>query len=223
MRAKLSPEEKAARRYARTVSNFERKHGEGSWTRLLGMYEEGRSFQAIASCFGVSHQAIREMLIRTGIHTAESTLRRRRIRQEARRMDEDDLKRQMDEILHKAAYDERYWSRRGQLSLETIRKEMGLSTGRWYKFVKKYPAPYGRVEVVLRYGMGQDPRTYLCEQYESGKPIVEIAASLEGVGVSPTTLHRYMRYLDIPMRTISEARLIRRRKPRVRELASNPK
>jgi AraC-like DNA-binding protein len=207
---KLSPEEKTARRYARTVANFERKHGAGSWNRLLQMYEEGKSFQEIASCFGVSHQAIREMLIRTGIHTPEGTLRRRRIRQTTRRVDEQDLKRRMDEILRKAAYDGRYWSRRGQLSLETVRKELGLSTGRWYKFIKSYPPPHGRVEVVLRYGMGKDPKTYLQEQYESGKPIAEIAAGLEGVGVSPTTLHRYMRYLGIPMRTISEARLIRR-------------
>ena len=98
MSTKLSPEEKTARRYARTVANFERKHGEGGWDRLLHMYEEGKSFQEIASCFGVSHQAIRETLIRTGIHTPEGTLRRRRIRQKARRMDEEDLKRRMDEF-----------------------------------------------------------------------------------------------------------------------------
>jgi len=215
MRAKLSPDEKVERRRTRTVANFERKHGQGSWTRLLEMYDAGQSFQEIANGFDVSHQAIREMLIRTGIHTAESTLRRRRIRQRSRRMDEENLKQRMDEILQKAARDESYWSRRGQLSLEAIRKELKLSAGRWYKFIKKYPPPHGRVEVVVRYGMGKDPRSYLQEQYESGRPIAEIAARLEGVGVSPTTLHRYMRYLNIPMRTISEARLIRRqRKPR---------
>lgn len=212
MRLKLGPEEKIERRRARTVAHFERKHGEGSWGRLLQMYEGGKSFQEMADDFGVSHQAIREMLIRTGIHTAESTLRRRQIRQQSRRMDETALKRRMDEILCKAAHDDRYWSRRGQLSLEAIRKELGLSTGRWYQFIKKYPPPYGRVEVVLRHGMGLDPKAYLREQYESGRPIAEIAADLEGVGVSPTTLHRYMRYLGIPMRTISEARLIRRQR-----------
>ncbi|MBU0491615.1 MAG: hypothetical protein KKA73_06425 [Chloroflexi bacterium] len=210
MRAQQSPEEKAARRRARTKINFDRKHGEGSWDRLLEMYRTGQSFQEIASCFEVSHQAIREMLIRTQVHTAESTLRRRRIRQESRRMDERELEERMNAILRQAAYDDAYWSRRGQLSLEMVRKELGLSAGRWYKFIKKYPPPYGRVEVVVRYGMGHDPKTYLQGLYENGMPIADIAASLDGVGVSPTTLHRYMRHLGIPMRTISEARLIRR-------------
>ncbi len=212
MRQRLNPEDKAERRRARTVANFERKHGAGSWERLLRLYEDGESFQELANNFGVSHQAIREMLIRTGIHTAESTLRRRLIRQQARQLDEATLRRRMEEILRRAAYEDRYWSRRGQLSLEIVRKELGLSAGRWYAFIRKYPPPTGRVEVVLRYGMGQDPKTYLGDQYQNGRSIVEIAAGLQGVGVSPTTLHRYMRHLGIPLRSISEARLIRRQR-----------
>ena len=210
MSVKQSPDEKTVRRRARTMAEFQRKHGEGSWQRLLDLYEAGKSFQEIAVHFGVSHQAIREMLIRTGIHTPEGTLRRRRIRQNNRRVDAQVLKQRLDLILRQAARDERYWSSRGQLSLEVVRKELGLSAGRWYKFIKKYPPPQSRVEVVLRYGMDQDPLVYLRQQYEGGLPITAIAAGLEGVRVSPTTLHRYMRHLGIPMRTISEARLIRR-------------